>query len=156
MKFRHITAGVLVAMSLGSAHAALPIVSSSLGTNPNAAHVAGFAMFGSASSVYSFNLSSLSTLNGSLFGFGNINVDSILVDSTSVSLGSGGTFSFAGLSAGAHTLTFNYSTPTIGGFGGSVTSVATPVPEIGSLAMAFVGVGVVGAAVRRRRLAHAG
>ncbi len=149
MKFRHIALSALAAASIGSAHAALPSVTPNLGLDPVAAPVAGFAMFGSGITSYSFTLSTLSSLSGSLFGFGTISLNSILVDSTPTLLGSGGTFNVSGLSAGAHTLTFNYSSPTIGGFAGTVST--SPVPEAGAIAMALVGAGVVGFAARRRK-----
>lgn len=154
MNVRHLALSVLATAAMGTAHAApLPPVSSYLGTDPVAAPVAGFAAFssapGSATSTYNFNLTNVSTLSGSLYGIGAISMDSILIGSTPVLLTSGGTFSLAGLAAGAHTLVFKYSTPSIGGFGGTVT--ATPVPEAGSLLMALGGVGVVALAVRRRK-----
>ena len=148
MNVRHLTLSLLAAAAVGSAQAALPMVGPNLGTNPSSAPVAGFAMFGSATSTYNFNLTSLSSLTGSLFGFGTVSLDSILVDSTPTLL-TGGTFSVAGLGAGAHTLTFNFSSPTMGGFAGTVS--ATPVPEAGSVAMALAGAAVAGVAIRRRK-----
>ncbi|MEY4429973.1 MAG: hypothetical protein RLZZ182_2662 [Pseudomonadota bacterium] len=150
MKIRYLTLSLLAALSMGSAQAAVPSVGPNLGTDPLAAPVAGFVMFGSTVSSYTFNLSSLSSLSGSLFGFGTVSFSSILVDSTPVVL-SGGTFNVAGLGQGVHTLTFNYNSPSMGGFGGTVSSTVTPVPEAGSVAMALAGAALVAVASRRRR-----
>lgn len=152
MNIRHLALSVLATAAMGTAHAApLPSLSTNLGTDPTAAPVLGFALYSGASTTYTFNLSNVGTLTGSLFGIGNISMDSISVGATPVTLTSAGTFSVSGLAAGAHSLVFNYSSSSIGGFAGTVT--ATPVPEAGSLLMALGGVGVVAFAARRRKAA---
>jgi hypothetical protein len=152
MNIRHIALSVLATAAMGSAHAApLPPVSTNLGTDPVNAPVVGFAVYSTSTTTYNFNLSNVSTLTGSLFGFGAISIDSIMVGATPVTLTSGGTFSLAGLAAGAHSLVFTASSPSIAGFAGTVT--ATPVPEAGALLMALGGAGVVAFAARRRKQA---
>lgn len=149
MKLHHIVSGA-IALAAAVGAQALPMVTSNLGTDPVNAPVMGFAAFSSATSTYNFNLSSLGSFSGSLFGYGALNLGSVLVDSTPTVLTSAGSFSVAGLSAGAHTFTINFSSPLVGGFGGYVT--ATPVPEPAALLMGLSGVAVAaGVAVSRRR-----
>jgi len=155
MKLRSIVAAAALAVS-GAAHA-LPSFSSSLGTDPDAALVAGGVLYGTSSSTYSFSLSTLSNLSGLLYSFGNITMSSIVVSSTTSSFtttisgaaADSGSFLFSGLTAGSYTLTFN-SYGTLGAYVGKVT--ASTVPEPDTYALVLAGLGAVGLMARRRQI----
>jgi hypothetical protein len=110
---------------------------------------------GTFSDDFSFDLSGLSTVTGSVGSlFGTVSFSSALIDGNALTLSSTPTgygFSLTGLAAGAHTLTIEGAFPK-GGHAYIGSLYATPaVPEPESLALALAGVGVLGTVVRRRQ-----
>ena len=145
MKLRHLAAAALIAAA-GSAQA-LPALSGDLGTDPSGAVVAGGAFFGSGTSSYDFELSAPGSLTGSLFSLGSLTMTSITLGSLTAAAPNSGSFSFTGLAAGDYTLTFNYASPSVGAFVGTVTAV----PEAGVTTMALAGMALAAIAARRRK-----
>ncbi len=110
---------------------------------------------------YSFSIAALGNVAGGLvdflvFQWNDVNLSSVVVtgqgqvrSDTSAADG----FSFAGLSAGHYVLAVSGSLghgQLLGGYSGSISSVAAPVPEPETYAMLMLGLAGVGFAARRR------
>jgi hypothetical protein len=108
------------------------------------------------SDIFSFDLSEVSTVTGSVGSFfGSVSFSSVLIDGTSLSLTSTPTgygFSLADVGVGTHTLTVEGSFLKGGNaYIGSLYSTPSAVPEPESMALALAGLGVAGMLGYRRR-----
>ena len=158
MQVRQLMVAAAAALALGSAHA-LPSLPTDLGTDPFGGKVSGFAVFGGLQTEYTFSLQSRVGIVGSLFGFGDITMDSIKLTGgdSNISVFAAtpdvGSFRFDYLDSGDYTLTFTAASSSpfsFGGFTGSVTAV----PEAETYALALAGLGVVGLVAARRKKVH--
>jgi PEP-CTERM motif len=111
---------------------------------------------------YSFSIAALGNVAGGLvdflvFQWNDVNLSSVVVtgqgqvraDSTPTN-----GFSFSGLSAGTYDLAVSGSLDRgqiLGGYSGSISSVAAPVPEPETYAMLMLGLAGVGYAARKRK-----
>lgn len=113
---------------------------------------------------YSFSIAALGNVAGGLvdfllFQWNDVNLSSVVVTGggqvhTDNSASDG--FSFAGLAAGNYDLAVSGSLDRgqlLGGYTGSISSVAAPVPEPETYAMLMLGLAGVGFAARRRNKA---
>ena len=113
---------------------------------------------------YSFSIAALGNVAGGLvdflvFQWNDVNLNSVVVSGqgqvrTDNSAADG--FSFAGLTAGNYDLAVSGSLDRgqlLGGYTGSISSVAAPVPEPETYAMLMLGLAGVGFAARRRNKA---
>jgi len=160
MHVRQIFAASAVALASAAVHAAPPPLSTNLGTDPNAAVMAGTVLY-SGTKSFTFTLSQVSDVFGSLAylpDFQSLDFSSIQLVSGSNSWlaanPSSGAFSFSGLQVGSYTLNISAISPGVGVYAGSITAVPAAVPEVESLALTLAGLGVVGfVATKRRKVA---
>lgn len=175
MFVRNLIAASAFVMASVSAHAAVFAPFSDLGVvGTQAVSFGGFSRFEEVTPfdiTYDFSLSAASGLTGFIgqagtdfelieaatteFALTPITLENILVDgvaaTTFVAQNGGFSFSFAGLSSGAHTLTVRgVGMPEYGAFVGNVTAA---IPEPTTYALLLAGLGVVGAVASRRRAA---
>jgi len=175
MFVRNLIAASAFVMASVSAHAAVFAPGSNLGEiGTEAVSFGGFSYFPEVTPFeisYDFSLSVASGLTGFIGQAGldfeliesgasgitltPIALESILVDgvaaSSFVAQDGGFSFSFTGLSSGAHTLTVRgVGVPEYGAF---VGNVVTAVPEPTAVGLMLAGVGVVGGVASRRRRA---
>lgn len=156
MMFKQVAIASVFAVSALSAQA-IVYPGQSLGALGSEAELFGAIKYGtgSFSDGYNFSLDSLSSVSGSVSQafFGAVSFSSVTIGGTTVALNPTNTgygFSFANLAAGNYTLTVQGLTgDRMSMYTGSV--MAQPVPEPESIAMLLAGLGVVGAAVARRR-----
>lgn len=160
MRIRQLFAVSAIALASAAAHAAPPALSTNLGTDPNAAVLAGSVLY-SGTKSFTFTLSQVSDVFGSLAylpDFQSLDFSSIQLVSDSnswlASNPSSGVFSFSGLQVGNYTLNISAISPGIGVYAGSITAVPAAVPEVESMALTLAGLGVVGfVAAKRRKVA---
>jgi PEP-CTERM motif len=153
MKLSRIASALAMATAMASAHA-LPALDTS---DPANMPVFGFGFGGPGLTSYELSFSQASTLTGSLFGLSPSTVMTAITltpdmgPAISYAAPDSGMFTFGGLSAGAYTLSFAYSSTGFGGFSGTINT--TPVPEPETYGLALAGLGVVGFLAARRRKA---
>lgn len=160
MKFHHTLAAAATMLALGAAQAApLPGLSTYLGLDPDAALVGGGAASGgSGLATFTFDLSTLSSVSGTLASLiGSVTITSIGVSGPSIVAptipDANGFYMLSGLSAGSYSITFTATTPDfVGAYLGTLTATATPVPEAESLILALAGLSVLGFLGRRHIL----
>ena len=110
---------------------------------------------------YSFSIAALGNVSGGVvdflvFQWNDVNLDSVVVSGQGqlrADNSAADGFSFAGLAAGDYDLAVSgYLDPgqLFGGYSGSISSVAAPVPEPETYAMLMFGLAGVGFAARRR------
>lgn len=159
MRIHQLFAASAIALASAVAHAAPPPVSTNLGTDPDAAILAGTVLY-SGTKSFTFTLSEVSDVFGSLSylpDFQTLDFSSIQLVSGSNSWfaanPSSGSFSFSGLQVGSYTLNISAISPGVGVYVGTLSSVPAAVPEAESMALALAGLGVVGfVATKRRKL----
>lgn len=154
MKLTRLALAALLALGAVSAQATGLSLNGSMGTLDESGESFGALGLGrgSFSYAYTFSLSTLSDVSGSVESvFGNVSFSNLSIGGTTVSLSPTSSFSFEDLAAGDYTMVVSGSAGRfLYAWGGTV--MAQPVPEVQTFAMLLAGLGVMGAlAVRRRQ-----
>ena len=168
MKFKFFSAAILLALAAPAMASECTGDGSSLGTVGAAPRSFASECFRTFSSPgadftdhYSFSIAALGNVAGGLvdflvFQWNDVNLSSVVVTGqgqvrSDANAADG--FSFAGLSAGTYDLAVSGSLDRgqwLGGYSGSISSIAAPVPEPETYAMLMLGLAGVGFAARRR------
>ena len=168
MKFKFFSAAILLALAAPAMASECTGDGSSLGTVGAAPRSFASECFRTFSSPgadftdhYSFSIAALGNVAGGLvdflvFQWNDVNLSSVVVTGqgqvrSDANAADG--FSFAGLSAGTYDLAVSGSLGRgqwLGGYSGSISSIAAPVPEPETYAMLMLGLAGVGFAARRR------